>query len=47
LEYYRLSDAFADVGGLDLLKGWMQARTVSFTEQARKYGLPEPKAFCF
>jgi hypothetical protein len=43
LEYYRLSDAFADVGGLDLLKGWMQARTVSFTEQARKYGLPEPK----
>ncbi len=43
LEYYRASDAFADVGGMDILKRWMEARTVSFTEKAREYGLPEPK----
>ena len=43
LEYYRTSDAFADVGGLDLLKDWMDKRTVAFTEKARDYGLPAPK----
>lgn len=43
LEYYRISEAFADVGGLDLLKGWMRQRTASFTEEAKRYGLPEPK----
>ncbi len=43
LEYYRASDAFADVGGMDILKQWMERRTVSFGEQARSYGLPEPK----
>ncbi len=43
LEYYRASEAFADVGGLDLLKDWMDKRTVAFTEKARDYGLPAPK----
>ena len=43
LEYYRASEAFADVGGMDLLKEWMTQRTASFTDDARKYGLPEPK----
>ena len=43
LEYYRTSDAFADVGGVDLLKDWMDKRTVAFTEKAREYGLPAPK----
>ncbi len=43
LEYYRTSDAFADVGGLDLLKDWMDKRTVAFSEKARDYGLPAPK----
>lgn len=43
LEYYRTSEAFADVGGLDLLKDWMDKRTVAFTEKAREYGLPAPK----
>jgi SpoVK/Ycf46/Vps4 family AAA+-type ATPase len=43
LEYYRTSEAFADVGGLDLLKDWMDKRTVAFTEKARDYGLPAPK----
>ena len=43
LEYYRASEAFSDVGGVDLLKDWMDKRTVAFTEKARDYGLPAPK----
>lgn len=43
LEYYPASEAFADVGGLDLLKDWMGKRTVAFSEKAREFGLPAPK----
>lgn len=43
LEYFRSSEAFANVGGLDLLKEWMEKRTVAFTEKARDFGLPAPK----
>ncbi len=43
LEYYRTSEAFGDVGGLDLLKDWMDKRTVAFSDKAREYGLPAPK----
>jgi ATPases of the AAA+ class len=43
LEYYRETEAFANVGGMDLLKQWMDQRTTSFTEEAKNYGLPEPK----
>ena len=43
LEYYRETEAFANVGGMDLLKAWMDQRTTSFTEEAKNYGLPEPK----
>jgi ATP-dependent 26S proteasome regulatory subunit len=43
LEYYPATEAFADVGGMDLLKDWMEHRTASFTDEARRYGLPEPK----
>jgi SpoVK/Ycf46/Vps4 family AAA+-type ATPase len=43
LEYYPASEAFADVGGLDLLKDWMSKRTIAFTEKARDFGLPAPK----
>lgn len=43
LEYYRSTEAFADVGGLDLLKDWMDKRTIAFSEKARDFGLPAPK----
>jgi ATP-dependent 26S proteasome regulatory subunit len=43
LEYYRQNEAFADVGGLDLLKEWLRQRTASFSKEARDYGLPEPR----
>jgi len=43
LEYYPLNEAFADVGGLNLMKEWMEKRTASFSDKARAFGLPEPK----
>ena len=43
LEFFDLNLGIADVGGLDNLKEWLVARQGSFTERARKYGLPQPK----
>ncbi|MDE2126660.1 MAG: AAA family ATPase [Armatimonadetes bacterium] len=43
LEYYPFNENIEDVGGLDLLKDWMQKRTVAFTEKAREFGLPSPR----
>jgi SpoVK/Ycf46/Vps4 family AAA+-type ATPase len=43
LEYYEPEDEFEHVGGLDLLKGWLVKRGRSFSDQARTYGLPEPR----
>ena len=43
LEYYPFSEQITDVGGLDLLKDWMEKRTVAFTEKARAFGLPAPR----
>ncbi len=43
LEYYPASEAFSSIGGMDLLKDWMQKRTASFTDRAREFGLPEPR----
>jgi SpoVK/Ycf46/Vps4 family AAA+-type ATPase len=43
LEYYDAKEDMSSVGGLDELKGWLQKRTVAFSEQARDFGLPAPK----
>ncbi len=43
LEFHDLNLSIDDVGGLDNLKTWLSARADSFTERARKYGLPQPK----
>ena len=43
LEYYRATEAFADVGGMDVLKDWLKTRSLAFTEKAREFGLPQPK----
>ncbi len=43
LEYYPFNEQLGDVGGLDLLKDWMEKRTVAFTEKARDFGLPSPR----
>ncbi len=43
LEYYSASEDFASVGGLAVLKAWLNKRAVAFTEDARAFGLPAPK----
>lgn len=43
LEFHDLSQSITDVGGLEQLKDWLRSRNASFTEKARKYGLPQPK----
>ena len=43
LEYYKPDASMSDVGGLDLLKGWLLERELAFTQQARDFGLPEPR----
>jgi len=43
LEYFDVDDKFDHVGGLKLLKEWLVKRGQAFTEQARTYGLPEPR----
>jgi len=43
LEYYAANEDFASVGGLGVLKDWLNKRAVAFTEEARDFGLPSPK----
>jgi SpoVK/Ycf46/Vps4 family AAA+-type ATPase len=43
LEYYAPDSGIADVGGLDLLKEWLDKRTKTFTDEARDFGIPAPK----
>src|SRR5438876_3067452 len=43
LEYYSANEDFASVGGLSVLKHWLQKRAVAFTAEAHAFGLPSPK----
>lgn len=43
LEYYASDHKMTDVGGLELLKEWLEKRTKAFTDKARSYGIPAPK----
>lgn len=43
LEYYATHETFSHVGGLSVLKDWLQKRAVAFTDEARAFGLPAPK----
>jgi len=43
LEYFESKETIADVGGLERLKGWLASRQGAFSEEARRFGLPEPK----
>jgi len=43
LEYYDPEEGMDDVGGLDILKGWLRKRARAFSDEARAYGLPRPK----
>jgi SpoVK/Ycf46/Vps4 family AAA+-type ATPase len=43
LEFYPAENSFADVGGHDLMKEWLDKRKKSFTEKAKDFGIPVPK----
>ena len=43
LEYYAANEDFYNVGGLAVLKQWLEKRAVAFTDEARAFGLPAPK----
>ncbi|MDB6037397.1 MAG: ftsH2 2 [Verrucomicrobiales bacterium] len=43
LEYYSTEESFSSVGGLGVLKEWLQKRSLAFTPEARAFGLPAPK----
>lgn len=43
LEYYATDESFAHVGGMSVLKEWLQKRALALTDQARAFGLPAPK----
>jgi SpoVK/Ycf46/Vps4 family AAA+-type ATPase len=43
LEYYAATENFEQVGGLALLKDWLNKRSLAFSNEARAFGLPAPK----
>ena len=43
LEYYASHETFAAVGGLAVMKSWLEKRASAFTDDARAFGLPPPK----
>ncbi len=43
LEYYTTQDSFAHIGGLAILKDWLDKRAAAFTREAREFGLPAPR----
>ncbi|HIJ64660.1 MAG TPA: AAA family ATPase [Candidatus Hydrogenedentes bacterium] len=43
LEYYDVSESLASVGGMDTLKDWLKKRLKAFSDEARQYGLPQPR----
>jgi ATP-dependent 26S proteasome regulatory subunit len=43
LEYYRAHEDMNEVGGLENLKLWLNKRSKAFSQEARTFGLPEPK----
>jgi SpoVK/Ycf46/Vps4 family AAA+-type ATPase len=46
LESVRWEAGMEDLGGLDLLKEFLESRREAFTERARAFGLPPPKGIC-
>jgi hypothetical protein len=43
LEYCAASESFAEVGGLAVLKDWLNKRALALSPEARAFGLPAPK----
>ncbi|MUG96129.1 AAA family ATPase [Scytonema sp. UIC 10036] len=43
LEFFTPQESLKRVGGLDQLKQWVVMRREAFTDEARRYGIPNPK----
>ncbi len=43
LEYFDTQEQVADIGGMEVLKGWLGSRSPAFTEKAQRFGLPAPR----
>jgi SpoVK/Ycf46/Vps4 family AAA+-type ATPase len=43
LEFFTARESLKSVGGLENLKQWVRMRRDVFTEEARRYGIPNPK----
>lgn len=43
LEYYASEESFQHIGGLRVLKEWLEKRALAFSAEARAFGLPAPK----
>jgi SpoVK/Ycf46/Vps4 family AAA+-type ATPase len=43
LEFFNTQSSMKSVGGLENLKLWVRMRQDAFTEEARRYGIPNPK----
>jgi SpoVK/Ycf46/Vps4 family AAA+-type ATPase len=43
LEFFTARESLKNVGGLENLKQWVRMRRDVFTEEARRYGIPNPK----
>lgn len=43
LEFWEAGGSVDQVGGMDALKGWLESRGRGFTDEARQFGLPQPK----
>jgi len=43
LEFFTTHESLKSVGGLENLKQWVRMRSDAFTEEARQYGIPNPK----
>jgi SpoVK/Ycf46/Vps4 family AAA+-type ATPase len=43
LEYYAATENFDQIGGLAILKDWLEKRALAFSGEARAFGLPAPR----
>ncbi|MCB0329178.1 MAG: AAA family ATPase [Bdellovibrionales bacterium] len=43
LDYYPTNIGLENVGGLEVLKEWLKLRTKAFSEEAKAYGIEDPK----
>ena len=43
LDYIESTESMDSIGGLNILKEWLQSRTKLFSDEAKQRGIPQPK----